>query len=136
MAKSRRQRVIERAGNSCEYFQMSQGCTMLPHEVDHIRSQKLHGPTAMDNLCLACAQCNSFKGTLASGYDPVTDDMVRRFNPRVDEWDEHFHWDGPLLVGKTAIGRTTIDVLNINALLRVEHRRLLIEAKRFPLTRS
>ena len=136
MAKSRRQRVIARAGNSCEYCQMPQGCTTLPHEVDHIRSQKLHGPTAMENLCLACAQCNSSKGTLASGYDPVTDDMVRLFNPRVDEWDEHFDWDGPLLVGKTATGRTTIDVLNINAPLRVEHRRLLIESKRFPLQRS
>ena len=136
MAKSRRQRVIERAGNSCEYCQMPQGRTTLPHEVDHIRSQKLHGPTAMDNLCLACAQCNSSKGTLVSGYDPATDGMVRLFNPRVDAWDEHFDWDGPLLVGNTAMARTTIDVLNINALLRVEHRRLLIEARRFPLTRS
>jgi len=76
------------------------------------------------------------KGTLASGYDPVTDDMVRLFNPRVDEWDEHFDWDGPLLVGKTAIGRTTVDVLNINAQLRAEHRRLLIESKRFPQEQS
>lgn len=39
MAKSRRQRVIERAGNSCEYCQMPQQCTSLPHELDHIRSR-------------------------------------------------------------------------------------------------
>jgi hypothetical protein len=132
MSTSRRQRVIDRAGNFCEYCQMPQGCTTLPHEVDHIRSRKLHGSSAIENLCLACAHCNSCKGTLVSGYDPVTDETVRLFNPRIDQWDEHFDWDGPLLVGKTAIARTTIDVLNINIQLRVEHRRLLIKSKRFP----
>lgn len=132
MAKSRRQRVIDQAGNCCEYCQMPQACTTLPHEVDHIRSLKLHGSSAIENLCLACAHCNSSKGALVSGYDPVTDDTVRLFNPRIDKWDEHFDWDGPLLVGRTAIARATIDVLNINTPLRVEHRRLLMEAQRFP----
>ena len=36
------------------------------------------------------------------------------FNPRRQKWDRHFRWDGPLLVGRTAIGRTTIRVLQIN----------------------
>ena len=37
-----------------------------------------------------------------------------------------------MLVGKTAIGRTTLYVLNINHVDRVEVRRLLIAAGRFP----
>ncbi|MGE0759964.1 MAG: HNH endonuclease, partial [Pirellulaceae bacterium] len=126
MAKSRRQRVIERAGNCCEYCQMPQRVTSLPHELDHIRSQKLHGPNTLDNLCLACAPCNSAKGPLASGYDPVTGELVRLFNPRADNWNDHFEWNGPTIVGKTPIGRATTDALNINGTLRVEHRRLLI----------
>lgn len=136
MAKSRRQRVVDRAGNCCEYCCMPQQCTSLPHELDHIRSQKLRGPTDLDNLCLACAPCNSSKGPLASGYDPAADELVRLFNPRTDNWDEHFQWNGPTLIGNTAIGRATIDVLNVNDTLRVEHRRLLIQTNRFPPNRS
>jgi len=132
MAKSRRQRVIDRAGNRCEYCQMPQNCSSLPHELDHIRSQKLHGPSTLDNLCFACAPCNSAKGALASGYDPKSNELVRLFHPREDSWEDHFEWNGPTLIGKTSIGRATVDVLNINDALRVEHRHLLIQWKRFP----
>lgn len=132
MPKSRRQRVMDRSVNRCEYCQMPQQYTTLPHELDHIRSQKLHGPTSLENLCLACSQCNSAKGPLVAGYDPATDELVPLFNPRADTWEDHFEWNGPTLVGWTAIGRATIDVLKINDSLRVEHRRLLIQAKRFP----
>lgn len=53
---------------------------------------------------------------------------MRLFHPRKDSWEEHFEWAGPVLRGRTAIGRTTIDVLNINLSERVEHRRLLLLA--------
>jgi hypothetical protein len=36
------------------------------------------------------------------------------FHPRTDNWIEHFDWDGTWLRGKTAIGRTTVAVLDIN----------------------
>jgi hypothetical protein len=39
---------------------------------------------------------------------------VPLFNPRTDEWADHFAWDGLLLRGKTAIGRATVAVLDIN----------------------
>ncbi|MGH7171510.1 MAG: hypothetical protein ACRELF_09615 [Gemmataceae bacterium] len=39
------------------------------------------------------------------------------------------------MTGRTAIGRTTIDVLAINLPERVEHRRLLLRAGLFPLAR-
>ncbi len=54
--------------------------------------------------------------------------MPTLFNPRQDEWDEHFAWEGPVLRGKTAIGRATIEVLRIKSPLRVQHRRWLLEA--------
>jgi hypothetical protein len=47
-------------------------------------------------------------------------------------WDDHFAWVGPVLTGRTAIGRTTIDVLAMNAPERVELRRLLMLAGLFP----
>jgi hypothetical protein len=78
---------------------------------------------------LACAYCNAAKGTNAAGFDPETDELVPLFNPRADTWADHFVWDGPILVGRTPIGRATIEVLGINRPERVEHRRLLSEAR-------
>ena len=132
MAKSRRQQIRERAQDRCEYCELPQACTTLPHEVDHIRAQKHHGPTTLENTCWACASCNAAKGPNASGYDGVTGRLVRLFNPRRDRWQEHFAWRGPVLVGKTPRGRATIDVLSINDADRIEHRHRLIELGEFP----
>ena len=103
-----RDEVRQRAGDCCEYCQLPQTCTLLPHEADHIRSQKHQGPTKLDNLCWACARCNDFKGSDVSSYDPVTNELVSVFNPRTDAWNEHFEWHGPKLSGKTKIGQATI----------------------------
>jgi hypothetical protein len=58
--------------------------------------------------------------------------LTRLFHPRQDIWDDHFAWVGPVLTGRTAIGRTTIDVLVVNAPERLELRRLLFRAGLFP----
>jgi hypothetical protein len=46
------------------------------------------------------------------------------FDPRTDRWEDHFGWREAEIVGKTAIGRVTVQVLAINAedlmLLRIE----------------
>jgi HNH endonuclease len=131
MTPALRDQVRARAGDFCEYCRLPQECTTLPHEADHIRSQKHRGPTTLDNLCWACARCNNFKGSDVSSYDPTTNDLVPLFNPRTDGWAEHFEWRGPTLIGKTKAGRATIELLQINLQERVEHRRLLIEARMF-----
>ena len=69
----------------------------------------------MDNLALACIDCNLHKGPNLTGIDPETNQMTRLFHPRRDRWDEHFEWRGIHLQGKTAIGRTAIRVLNMNS---------------------
>lgn len=48
------------------------------------------------------------------GLDPETGQLTPLFNPRTDGWSDHFAWDGILLRGKTAIGRATVIVLDIN----------------------
>jgi hypothetical protein len=132
MATSKRRQVRDRAHDRCEYCQMPQDCTVLPHEIDHIRAKKHHGPTKLDNLSWACADCNAHKGPNAAGFDPESGELVALFNPRSDTWAQHFAWDGPVLRGKTAEGRATIDVLQINHPDRVETRGLLIELGLFP----
>jgi len=49
------------------------------------------------------------------------------FNPRRHKWTHHFRYDGAMLVGRTAIGRTTIEVLRINLPNLVTLREVLME---------
>lgn len=133
MAASRRQRVWNRADGRCEYCCMPQELDIQPFQLDHIRAQKHSGKTTANNLALCCLPCNSYKGANVAGYDPESDELCPLFNPRNDEWAEHFAWEGPVLQGKSAIGRTTIEVLRVNSADRVEHRRILIEAGLYPV---
>jgi hypothetical protein len=121
-----RRHVIERAGNRCEYCRMPAPLDCAPFQIDHVRAQKHHGPTSADNLAWACFPCNNHKATNLAGIDPETGAMTRLFNPREDEWEEHFGWEGSRLVGNTAIGRATIDVLAINHPNRVALRQELL----------
>jgi hypothetical protein len=69
-----------------------------------------------------------------AGIDPKTGKLTPPFNPRRHKWAKHFHWDGPLLVGRTAIGRVTIVVLAMNDPDAVRARKELIEEEVFPRT--
>lgn len=119
--------VRERAKDRCEYCQMPQSGSVLPHEADHIRSQKHGGLTFPENLCWACAFYNSFKGTDIAACPPGYDQIVPLFNPRVNSWHDHFDWEGAMLRGKTLVGKATVELLRINLPDRLEHRRLLME---------
>jgi hypothetical protein len=54
------------------------------------------------------------------------------FNPRSHVWSSHFRWEGAVLVGTTAIGRTTVEVLAVNAPARIAVRATLIAVGKFP----
>jgi len=108
--------VRERARDACEYCRLHQDDSPLsPLHVEHI-IPKVHGGTDdIDNLALACIDCNLHKGTNLTGIDPQSNEVTELFHPRREEWKEHFEWQGIYLKGRTAIGRTTIRVLNINS---------------------
>lgn len=127
-----RRLVWTRAGGVCEYCRMPDQFDPLPFAVDHIRPQYHHGASDETNLCVSCFSCNTFKAVNVAGHDPESGELTRLFHPRTDDWDAHFIWDGEWLRGKSAIGRTTIDVLRINLPERVELRRLLSLLGQFP----
>ena len=129
-----RQLVFERANRSCEYCGLVDEFDPLPFCIDHIIAQQHRGPTVESNLACCCYSCNSCKGPNIAGIDPDTRQLTRLFHPRSDRWVDHFHWECPLLRAKSAIGRVTIYVLDINDLVRVEHRRWLIEEGVLPAT--
>lgn len=116
MLPSTKARVRERAGNACEYCHLHQDNSPLAVlHIEHI-IPRIHGGTDdLDNLALAYIDCNLHKGPNLTGIDPATGTVTELFHPRHYAWEDHFAWDGIYLVSNTAIGRTTIRVLNMNS---------------------
>ncbi len=117
-----RRLVAERARAQCEYCLLSSGVSFYPHEVDHIIAEKHDGKTEPENLAYTCARCNRFKGTDLGSFDPLTGQFTFLFNPRTQVWDEHFVFEDELIVGLTAVGRTTAKLLQMNTEERLAER--------------
>lgn len=122
-----REAVRRRAHGRCEYCGFPESLTRVPFQVDHIIPEKHDGPTTLDNLAFSCFFCNTHKGPNLSGLDPQTGELTPLFHPRRDRWQDHFRWEGAVLIGLTAIGRVTIFVLCINRADAVAVRRSLRE---------
>ena len=124
--------VRERAGGGCEYCLLPQWAHPSRFEIDHVIARQHRGPTAASNLALSCLHCNSHKGPNIAGIDPLGGKLTKLFNPRRHKWARHFRWQGPVILGRTAVGRATIDVLNMNDPEVIELREALIAEGRFP----
>lgn len=126
MDQALRQLVRRRAGDRCEYCHLPQAGHDERFSIDHIVAQSHHGATHESNLALCCLRCNLHKGTNLSGIDPTTGHVTLLFHPRTDDWSMHFRWEEAIIAGVTAIGRTTVDVLTVNAPDRVRLREALL----------
>lgn len=116
MNESTRVAVRRRAGNRCEYCRLHQEDSPLARlHVEHVVPKKHGGSDDLDNLALACIDCNLHKGPNLTGIDPQSGEVTALFHPRKHAWNEHFQWRGIRIVGTTAVGRTTIHVLNMNS---------------------
>ncbi|MFN8458650.1 MAG: HNH endonuclease [Anaerolineae bacterium] len=131
-----RRQVQKRAAGRCEYCHTSERLTGLSLEVDHIVPQAQGGVSNINNLCLACRRCNAYKSAHIEGVDPQTGHQVSLFNPRLDNWIEHFAWDetGTLILGQTPLGRATVAALRMNDPLVVRARALWVSAGWHPPT--
>ena len=127
---TKRNKVRKRAKARCEYCRTSERITGYALEIDHIIPESQEGSSEMDNLCLACRRCNSYKSDHLQTLDLQTGLVVPLFNPRTDRWSEHFTWsdDGTILLGQTPIGRATSALLQINHPLVVHARALWVSA--------
>ena len=83
-----RQQVAARAAYQCEYCRLSERYTSVPFQVDHVIAEKHQGKTSLENLAYACLHCNAFKGPNIAGRDPVTNEIVRLFDPRRDGYPQ------------------------------------------------
>ncbi len=123
--------VARRAKYRCEYCQSQQDLCPESFEVDHVIPRALDGRTALGNLCYACPVCNNAKRSQTFGRDPRTSRRVRLFDPRRQLWMRHFRWseDGSRIIGKSVIGRATVEALDMNR-SRIVQIRLLWAAMR------
>jgi hypothetical protein len=131
-----RRQVIERAGNCCEYCLLHQDLAASTHQADHVIAEKHGGQTSLDNLALSCMVCNRRKGSDIGSIDPETGNLVQLFNPRTQQWADHFKLDSVYIVGLTDVGRTTVEFLQLNAFERLMERAALIRAGRYPPQRT
>jgi hypothetical protein len=85
-------------------------------EIEHIIPLAQGGANDESNLWLSCPLCNRAKGDRTEAQDPETGQTVALFNPRVQDWFEHFRWadDGLRIVGLTAVGRATVAALHLS----------------------
>ena len=115
-----REFVRRRAEFCCEYCRIPESVFVLTFQIEHIVAKSHGGTDEESNLALACRRCNLHKGPNLSGMPIDGDDPVRLFNPRRDDWSDHFAMsaDGRM-VGSTDIGEVTIRVLQMNHPRRV-----------------
>lgn len=124
IAAALRRQVRERAKDRCEYCLLAEVQAFFPHEPDHVISQKHGGRTVLENLALACFDCNRFKGSDVASVDPVSGALMALFNPRTESWTEHFQVAGERIVPLSPVGRVTERLLRFNLPHRVELRRI------------
>lgn len=85
-------------------------------EIEHIIPVAKGGSHEESNLWLACPICNTHKADKITAVDPITNSIVSLFNPRTQNWSEHFQWseDGLRIIGLTSIGRATVEALHLS----------------------
>ncbi len=116
ISKKLRQQIHKMADYCCGYCLTDQKISGAQMHLEHIIPSSQGGSSDKTNLWLACAWCNSFKGVQRDAIDPLTEQRVSLFNPITQNWFKHFRWsdDGLTIIGVTAIGRATVEALQLN----------------------
>ena len=137
---SRREFVRKRAAHRCEYCQIPEeefrAATVFHEEHIKPRAQFVNDDpqlNSVSNLAWSCPICNQSKQANTEWADPQTGEMTQLFNPREDNWNEHFkaHKSGHV-VGLTATGRATVAALRFNDEGRVRNRVSLVQRRLWP----
>ncbi|MFN0035223.1 MAG: HNH endonuclease [Saprospiraceae bacterium] len=108
--------VEDRAAGLCEYCKSPAGFATQSFVIEHIVPLAKEGGSELTNLAWACQGCKGHKFTKTEAPDPLTGQASPLFNPRTQNWKEHFDWDENFtqIIGLTPIGRATVDCLRLN----------------------
>jgi hypothetical protein len=85
-----RRLVVQRAAGRCEYCQLSQEGQEVTFHIDHVIPVMVGGQMVAENLALAYVSCSLRKAARQTAIDRQSGEEVALYNPRRDNWDEHF----------------------------------------------
>ncbi len=128
--------VAQRAKHQCEYCHAPEVAFNIAFEVEHIIPLARKGSDDLQNLALSCRICNLRKSNRIDGFDPVSQQNVKLFHPRVECWSEHFPVQAAFpfqIEGRTPVGRATVECLQLNSPLQLKSRKLWIALGIFAL---
>lgn len=119
--------ILSESKGFCEYCWSYSKFSSSPFHFDHIIPVSKNGQSVFDNIARSCAGCNGLKQDKIDGFDPLTRQIYRLYNPRKDEWLTHFEWSSDALIidGITGVGRATVELLQVNRIANVNLRELL-----------
>ena len=87
-----RQFLRQRARYLCEYCHSPEQSSSDISTIDHLLPRSLGGSDEPNNLALACRRCNERRYNFTTAIDPKTGEEVAIFNPRLQQWADHFAW--------------------------------------------
>lgn len=122
--------VANRANFRCEYCQIHSDDMFLSFEIDHLIPLKHGGTNAPKNLAFACPHSNQHKGS--DFITLINDDIVRLFNPRLEQWSAHFETFNGQISPKTRIGVASLKIFKFNQPDLLILRQILSEKGRYP----
>ena len=131
---AQRRAIEARAEGLCEYCRTPARYSLQSFESDHIVPVARGGVTSLSNLAHVCGGCNRKKGIRTTGIDPDSGQEVPLFHPRLHTWQTHFTWNSDFtqMIGLTAIGRATIQALQLNRPGLVNLRGVLVRVRVHP----
>jgi len=129
-----KQITFKRAQGLCEYCKSPANISSQPFVVEHIFPKSKGGQSTLENTALSCQGCNNYKYNKTAGIDSLTGKTANIFNPRKQSWSDHFAWsnDGNEIIGLSATGRVTLELLKLNRRELQNLRQLLGEAGKHP----
>lgn len=129
-----REIVRQTARNRCGFCLFQEYYSLSVFQIDHLIPLAKGGRDEEENLWLVCEPCNRAKSDKTEGFDSATNSNALIFNPRTQNWDEHFEWSDHYtrIIGKTPSGRITVAELNLNKERIVAVRREWVSADWHP----
>ena len=109
-----RELVRRRASQRCEYCLIHEYTQAAAFHIDHCIPINKGGAAEVNNLALACPHCDRQKWDSTHGRDLISNQNAPIFRPRIESWNNHFCFEGFVVVGISPTGRVTVELLKLN----------------------
>jgi HNH endonuclease len=102
------------------------------YHIEHIIGKQHGGTDTLSNLAYACSYCNWKKGPNISTILFLGGALIPLFNPRTQNWFDHFEVKRGEILPLTPVGEATIKLLDLNLAARVDARFEMMLAGCYP----